>query len=127
MEKIIENLVIEIPLPPRGIYSIQYELFEKNFLFKNNKTNELPYISFDLEQIFFILEIDQVLEIFKHLMLETRLIFFSKEMHLLSPIIHGFVTLLYPFKYPFNYITVIPEENFMILENLDMSFNIVEN
>ena len=118
LEKIIENLVIEIPLPPRGIYSIQYELFEKNFLFRNSKTNELPYIAFNLQQIFFYLELDQILDIFKHLMLETRLIFFSKEMQLLSPIIHGFVTLLYPFKYPFNYITVIPEENFMILENV---------
>lgn len=118
LEKIIENLVIEIPVPPRGLYSINYELFDITLNFKQSKMNELPYISFNLEQIFMHFDIDQTLEIFKHLLLETRMIFFSKEMKILSPIIHGFVTLIYPFKYPFNYITVIPQENFTILENV---------
>lgn len=118
LEKIIENLVIEIPLPPRGLYTINYELFDYSLTFKQSKMNELPYISFNLEQIFMHFDIDQTLEIFKHLLLETRMIFFSKDMKILSPIIHGFVTLIYPFKYPFNYITVIPEENFTILENV---------
>jgi len=118
LEKIIENLVIEIPLPPRGLYSINYELFDITLNFKQSKMNELPYISFNLEQIFMHFDIDQTLEIFKHLLLETRMIFFSEEMKILSPIVHGFVTLIYPFKYPFNYITVIPQENFTILENV---------
>jgi len=118
LEKIIENLVIEVPLPPRGLYSINYELFDFTFNFKQSKMNELPYINFNLEQIFMHFDIDQTLEIFKHLLLETRMIFFSKDMKILTPIIHGFVTLIYPFKYPFNYITVIPEENFCILENV---------
>ena len=118
LEKIIENLVIEIPVPPRGLYSINYELFDITLNFKQSKMNELPYISFNLEQIFMHFDIDQTLEIFKHLLLETRMIFFSKEMKILAPIIHGFVTLIYPFKYPFNYITVIPQENFTILENV---------
>ncbi len=118
LEKIIENLVIEIPLPPRGLYSVNYELFDITFNFKQTQMNELPYIDFNLEKIFMHFEIDQTLEIFKHLLLETRMIFFSKDMKILSPIIHGFVTLIYPFKYPFNYITVIPQENFTILENV---------
>ena len=118
IEKIIENLVIEIPLPPRGIYTINYELFDKTLIFKQSKINELPYISFNLDQIFLMFDIEQTLEIFKHILLETRMIFFSQDMKILSPIVHGFITLIYPFKYPFNYITVIPQENFTILENV---------
>ncbi len=118
VEKIIENLTIEVPLPPRGLYTINYQLSNETMTFSQNKMNELPYVSIDLEKIFINFKFEQIFEIYKHLLLETRLIFFSKDMSLLSPIIHGFVILTYPFKYPFNFITVIPEENFPILDNI---------
>lgn len=118
LEKLIENLVIEVPVPPRGLYTVNYQLSNENICFNQTKMNELPYVSIDLEKIFINFKFEQIFEIYKQLLLETRLIFFSKEMALLSPIIHGFLTLIYPFKYIFNYVTVIPEENFPILDNI---------
>jgi len=118
LEKIIENLTIEVPLPPRGLYTVIYNTPYESMTFMQTKMNELPCVNIDLEKIFINFKFEQIFEIYKHLLLETRLIFFCKDMALLSPIIHGFVTLTYPFKYPFNFITVIPEENFPILDNI---------
>lgn len=118
IEKIIENLTIEVPLPPRGLYTVNYQLANETMTFTQTKMNELPYVSIDLEKIFINFKFEQIFEIYKHLLLETRLIFFAKDMALLAPIIHGFISLAYPFKYPYNFITVIPEENFPILDNI---------
>lgn len=118
VEKIIENLTLEVPLPPRGVYVVNYHLSHEVLNLCQTKMNELPYVSIDLEKIFIYFKFEQIFEIYKQLLLETRLIFFSKDMSLLSPIIHGFLTLIYPFKYPFNFITVIPQENFPILDNI---------
>jgi len=80
--------------------------------------NKLPLLNLELEIIFIKFKIDQILEIYKHILLETRIIFFSKEISTLTPIIEGFLSLIYPLKYTFQHVTILPQDNFMILESV---------
>ena len=41
LEKIINNLVLEVPKPPRGLYSIEYSLFDKTYILQNSRLNNL--------------------------------------------------------------------------------------
>jgi len=118
IEKIIENLVIEVPVPPRGFYSVEYQLFNEKYLLTQTPMNRLPFLSIEFEKIFINFKIEQILEIYKHFLLETRIIFFSADLSNLTPIIQGFLSLIYPFKYPFQFVTILPEENFNFLESV---------
>lgn len=118
MEKIIENLVIEVPVPPRGLFSVEYQLFNEKYVLTQTKMNKLPFISIEFERIFINFRCEQILEIYKHILLETRIIFFSQDISALCPIILGFISLIYPFKYPFQFVTILPEENYIILESI---------
>lgn len=118
IEKIIENLVIEVPVPPRGCYSVEYTLFNEKYILTQSQMNKLPFLSIEFEKIFINFKIDQILEIYKNILLETRIIFFSQDLSNLTPIIQGFLALIYPFKYPFQFVTILPEENFNFLESV---------
>lgn len=118
IEKIISNLIIEVPSPPRGIYSIEYNLLNEKIIFKQNLINQLPTLNIDFGKLFSVFVISQVLEIFKHLMLNNRVIFFSSDIKLLSPIILSSLILLYPFKFPYNIVSVLPKDAYNLLDNI---------
>ena len=41
MDKIIENLLIELPVPPRGIFKVEYTLINQERELKQNLMNQL--------------------------------------------------------------------------------------
>ena len=41
LEKIINNLLIEVPTPPKGIYCVEYSLINERIILKANQMNEL--------------------------------------------------------------------------------------
>jgi len=79
LEKIINNLIIEVPTPPRGIYSIEYSLINESIILKANQMNELYTLNIEFEKLFTIFNLNNILEIFQYLMLNTKIIIFSKE------------------------------------------------
>ncbi len=48
--------------------------------------------------------------------LETRILFFIENIQLLNMYIFGLLSLLYPFQYKYQVETILPEENFEIIE-----------
>ena len=80
--------------------------------------NKLPLLNVNLITIFNVFYVEQILEIYKHIILETRIIFFSEDIVKLTPIIEGFLSFIYPLKYVFQHVTILPQENFMILESV---------
>lgn len=117
IEKIIENLVVEVPIPPRGIYAVEYQLFNEKYILTQTKLNNIPFMSLEFEKIFINFKLEQILEIYKHMLLETRIIFFSSDCTNLNPIILGLSCLTYPLKYQFQFVTILPQDNFVILES----------
>ena len=119
MDKIIENVCIEFPTPPRGVFNIQYSLIskEKNE-FNQSLMNALPLIEVNLKKIFITFDIKTIIEIYLCLFLETRILFFSKDIEVLNIFIYGFLSFLFPFEYQYQVVTILPKENYAIIESI---------
>ena len=118
LEKIINNLVLEVPIPPRGLYSIEYTLLDQSITLKNTRLNELIFVNFEFNLLFQIFNIEQILQIFQYLMLGIKIIFFSTEIELLTPIILTSLVLLFPFKFPFTVVSVLPKDSYNLIDNI---------
>ena len=118
VDKIIENLLIEVPVPPRGIYRMEYSLNNHKRKLHQNEMNQLPYVDINLKKIFADFDIKNIIDIYRHLFLETRLLFFSENVELLNIYIYSFLSFLYPFDYQYQIVTILPKENFEIMESI---------
>ena len=118
IDKIIENLLIELPVPPRGIYRLEYFLNNHQRKLHQNEMNQLPYVDINLKKIFVDFDIKNIIDIYRHLFLETRLLFFSENIELLNIYIFSFLSFLYPFDYQYQIVTILPKENFEIMESI---------
>ena len=118
LEEIINNLILEVPVPPRGLYTIEYSLFDKTLLLQNYQMNNLFFATIEFNKLFMIFNAEQVLNIFQYLMLETKIIFFSTKIEFLTPIIFSTLMLLFPFKYPFPVVSILPKEIYNLIDNI---------
>ena len=118
VEKIIENLLIELPVPPRGGYSVIYFLNGEERIIKQNEMNKLPLVDVNLKRICIDFDAKDIITIYNYLFLEYRILFFSKNIEYLNSYIHGFLSLLYPFQYQYQIVTILPKENFETLESI---------
>ena len=118
IEKIIENLLIELPVPPRGVCSVNYFLNGEERTIKQNEMNKLPLVGVNLKRICIDFEAKDIMTIYNYLFLEYRILFFSKNIEYLNSYIQGFLSLLYPFQYQYQIITILPKENFETLESI---------
>ena len=117
IERIIENLLIELVSPPRGLYNITFELNYKNFTLPQNEMNHLPLIDIDLEIIYNNFYEKDIITIYCYILLESKIIFFSKNINSLYQIIYGFSALLYPFEYYYQIVTFLPKEELKIFKS----------
>ena len=117
IDKIIENLLIELPVPPRGIFSVDYTLINKDRELKQTSMNQLPLVDINLKRLF-TFEISQIVDMYCNLFLETRILFFSENIESLNMYIFGLLSLLYPFQYQYQVVTILPKENFEIIESI---------
>ena len=118
IDKFIENLLIELPVPPKGDTIIKYTLMNEERELKQNRMNQLPLINVNLKTIFLSFSIDEIINIYHHLFLETRVLFFSQDISSLNIFIYGLLSLLYPFEYQYQIVTILPKENFEIIESI---------
>ena len=103
MEKILLNILLNIPIPPRGLIELNYNLNKKSekIIIKREKTNELSNIDKQLKLIFTKFNINKVLIIFFNVLFESKIVFFSENVSEISFFIHGIISLLFPFQYSF--------------------------
>lgn len=116
IEQLIEELVIKIPKIPRGLKKIEICFPDSEIMIKENKMNEYPLISSNLEDIFKFFNTNNILEIFKNYLFETNIVFFSSKLKELTNIIMSFLFLIYPFKYQFKVISSLPKEKYYYLQ-----------
>lgn len=124
LEKIILNLLCNIPLPPNGLYEISYKLINENennkneIKIKRHKYNELRNIDYSINFILSIFNIDDFLEIFKYTLYEIKTIVFCTKINHLCIFINGILLLLYPFSYAFQVSSCVPNNAFNLLESI---------
>ena len=118
LEKIITNLIIECPVSPRGLYSIQYTLINDMFTFTNFENNRLQLSEINFRKINNRLRLETIIEGLKHILLGSKILLFGSELNLICESILSFLYLLFPFKYPFQVISCLHKENYSILESI---------
>ena len=120
IEKKILTTLFNIPLPPRGTMEIKFNLAEdyKTIKLKGQKMNQLPIIKEEVNLIFTKFDSKNILEIFRHVLFETKILVFGKKINELSNFIYGFISLLFPFKYSFQISSSIPSNAYNALESL---------
>ena len=122
IEKIIENLVITIPRPIRGRFNVK---IKKDYFLLNGENNDLDitqchfneysFHSYKFQSIFEF-SIDDIIEIYKSLLLEIPLLFFCNDKEKLTNIVHSFLELLSPFKYQYPNVSILPDDYLGIIE-----------
>ena len=59
--------------------------------------------------------IKEIFEIIKYIILEEPILFFCEDIHVLTYIIEGLLSLIYPFEYQYPVISILPEENYSFI------------
>ena len=119
IEKIISNLIIEIPIPPRGLYSIKYKFMENDNILEGCENNKIQVITeISLKKFNSSLNFKTKMEAIKHILLGSKLLFFSKDLNKLCETILSFLVLLFPFKYPFQVTSYLHKDSYNILESI---------
>ena len=116
IEKIIENLMLEIPFPPKGKYGFIYGLNNIEILIKQCPLNKNQILSYKMQYIFSF-KLNEIIHIFKYIILEYPILFFSNNKEKLTNVIEIFISLLYPLKYQYPYISILPKINSAMIEN----------
>ena len=118
LDHIIEKLIIETPKIPRGHKRIVLKFPNKEIEISEKKMNEMPLVNANFCRLFDVLSINNVIEIFKYLLYETKLIFFSENLPDLTNTIISFLFLLSPFKYQFQIVSVLSKELYNYAETI---------
>lgn len=123
VEKIIENIVITFPRPIRGRFNLR---IKKEHFLLNGEKNDFEITQCDFNQynfhsyryqLIFTFSIENIIEIYKSLLLEIPIVFFSKYKEKLTNIVHTFLELLSPFIYQYPTIAILPDDNLGIIEH----------
>jgi len=120
LEKIVLNILCNIPMPPKGLNIYHYNLEEnyKTVDIKEVRMNKLKNVDDDLFVMFKYFNANNLIEIFKYVLFETKTIVFGTKINDLCSFINGLISILYPFTYPFQVSSCIHENAFEVLESI---------
>jgi len=126
LEKIILNILCNIPIPPNGLFELSYKFNNEgndknNFneiKIKEHKYNELKSIDYNINIMLSIINIDNLLEIFKYTIYEIKTLIFSTNINNLCIFVNGILSLLYPFNYSFQVSSCVPKNALDVLESI---------
>ena len=136
LEKIIEQMIFNIPIPikPGTQFLVKYKNATKNNLltsFTLNNVNESciqRYYNMSMVDVFLNFSIDDIIKIYKSILLEIPILFFSENKSFLSISIENFISLLSPFRYVYPYISILPSSLYgLIILNSKFIFGINQN
>ena len=128
LEKIILNILCNIPMPTKGVFDISYkfnykdmnnkEINNDEIKIKQHKYNELDNIDSYVISMLYFFNVDEFLEIFKYTIFEIKTLIFSSNVNDLCIFINGLLKILFPFKYSFQVNSCVPDNAFDVLESI---------
>ena len=119
LEKAVHSLVFDIPSPCPGMIKVSYDYSSLYKIeFELYPINKVPKPSADLKMLFNLMKINEVILIFRYIILEIPVIFFCQDKFTLSNIVKSFEEILFPFKHPYAVIEILPKEYYKSLEKL---------
>ena len=129
LDKIIQHIIIETPEIPRGLRKINLNIIKDiNILIEEHKMSEAPLINFDIKKYIKLFSTQEIIEILRYILLEKKMVFFSSNIENLTYVIMIFLTMIFPFKYQYQIISILHKEIFYYLNNkLPFIFGINES
>ena len=117
LEKVIEKIITKIPIPINSgedlIINFDTDNFKQKIVFPQNILSEINiqyYANISLVPLFQYFTVDDVLKIFKYILYEIPILFFSDDKSICSLFVEIFLTLLTPFKYAFPHVSILPKK-----------------
>ena len=130
IEKIVEQIIMKTPLPfssnAQTIISFKLNNIKKNiqsidkikFPVYNLKESYIKnYTTISFGELFNYFSIEDIMKIFKYIILEIPLLFFCKNKNVLSLFIENFISLLNPFCYVLPHISLLPYELYGLINS----------
>ena len=130
IEKIVEQIIMKTPLPfssnTQTIISFKLNNIKKNiqsidkikFPVHNLKESYIKnYTTISFGELFNYFSIEDIMKIFKCIILEIPLLFFCKNKNVLSLFIDNFISLLNPFCYVLPHISLLPYELYGLINS----------
>ena len=123
LEKIVLNILCNVPMPSRGVFEISYKFNYKDInneeiKIKRAKYNELINIDSYILFMLSIYTVDDLIEIFKYMIYEIKTLVFSTKVNDLCFFINGLLCILFPFSYSFQVSSCVPNNAFNLLESI---------
>ena len=128
LEKIILNILCNIPMPTKGVFEISYKLSYKDLdskeingeeiKIKRSKYNELANIDSYAIFILSFFNVDEFIEIFKYTIYEIKTLVFSSSINNSCIFINGLLNILFPFIYSFQISSCVPNNAYDVLESI---------
>ena len=116
IDDIIEKLVCHTPRVPRGLKNIFLKIGDKNINLSETKSNDFTTINVNLKNIFSMLKIEKIVDIFKLMLYETKMIVFCSKKEEITNFILCFTLLLKPFEYQYRILSILPKVLYYFLE-----------
>eukprot|EP00980_Cylindrotheca_fusiformis_P019932 scaffold7017_cov134-Cylindrotheca_fusiformis.AAC.27 len=119
IERYIANFVYDIPLPIPGGAVVRWDCFGKatsSIEMAQTASNKLPLVNFSYEPLFRTLSVTNILVLWGVLLDEGRVVFRSKHLSLLTPIVEALLSLLFPFTWQGMYIPLLPSDMMDVLD-----------
>ena len=118
IEELLQKIIINTPRSPRGYKKLYLKLPDNQINLTENKMNELPTIHCNISQTMGHFNVENFVEIFRFFILEAKMIFFSTKLYDLTNTIQSFLTLISPFKYQYQIVSVLPRNLYSFCETI---------
>ena len=117
IDDIIERLICQTPIIPRGMKNIFLKIGDKNINLSETKLNEFITVNVNLKNIFSLFKIEKIVDIFQFMLYETKMIVFSSKKEDITNFILSFTILLKPFTYQYRILSILPKKYYYFLED----------
>ncbi|XP_032893608.1 DENN domain-containing protein 5B isoform X4 [Amblyraja radiata] len=107
LESYIHNILYEVPLPPPG-RSLKFSGVYGPIICQRPGPTELPLFDFPLREVFELLGLENLVQLFTCVLLEMQILLYSQDYQRLMTVAEGITALLFPFQWQHVYVPILP-------------------
>ncbi|XP_058637713.1 DENN domain-containing protein 5A isoform X3 [Onychostoma macrolepis] len=107
LESYVFNVLYEVPLPPAG-RSLKFSGVYGPVVCQRPSTAELPLFDFPLQEVFELLGVENVLQLFTCALLEIQILLYSQHYQRLMTVAESITALMFPFQWQHVYVPILP-------------------
>uniref|UniRef100_H3BD80 DENN domain containing 5A n=1 Tax=Latimeria chalumnae TaxID=7897 RepID=H3BD80_LATCH len=107
LESYIYNILYEVPLPPAG-RSLKFSGVYGSIICQRPSTSELPLFDFPLNEVFELLGVENMVQLFTCALLEIQILLYSQHYQRLMTVAESITALMFPFQWQHVYVPILP-------------------